>query len=84
MLRNVKFMISSRSCSMIRQIMCQLRKLISKEEYLNLRESIEFPSNSTGKSHVLGCKSTSVAAVVFVAISRRELRQELREVFDEK
>ena len=66
MFRNVKFMISSHSCSMTWQIMCQLRKLISKEEYPDLRESIEFPSNSTGKSHVLGSKSTSVASVVWL------------------
>ena len=32
MLRIVKFMISSRSCFIIRQIMCQVHKLISKVE----------------------------------------------------
>jgi len=30
------------------------------------RESIEFPGNSPGKSHVLGCESTSVASVVWL------------------
>ena len=38
MLRNVKFMISSRSCFMIQQVMCHVHKLISKEEYLDLRK----------------------------------------------
>ena len=38
MLRNVKFMISSRSCFMIQQIMCHVRKLISKKEYPDLRK----------------------------------------------
>ena len=41
--------------------MHQLRQLISKEEYLDQRESIEFPSNSTRKFHVLGCKLILVA-----------------------
>ena len=38
MLRNVKFMISSGPCFMIRQIMCHVRKLINKEEYPDLRK----------------------------------------------
>jgi len=38
MLRNVKFGISSRSCFVIRQIMCHVRKLISKEEYPDMRK----------------------------------------------
>ena len=38
MLRNAKFMISSRSCFMIRQIMFHVRKLISKEDYPDLRK----------------------------------------------
>jgi len=33
--------------------------------YPDPRESIEFPGNSPGKSHVSGCKSTSVASVVW-------------------
>ena len=51
---------------MIQQIMCQLHKLIRKEEYPDLRESIEFPGNSTVNSHVLGRKSISVASVVWL------------------
>ena len=38
MARNVKSMISFRSCFMIRHIMCHVRKLISKEEYQDLRK----------------------------------------------
>ena len=42
MLRNVKFMISSRPCFMIRQIMCHVRKLISKEEHPDPRKILGF------------------------------------------
>ena len=34
--------------------------------YLDPSESIEFPGNSPGKSHELGCMSTSVASVVWL------------------
>lgn len=64
MLRNVGFAVSSRLCFIIRLIMCHMRKLMSEEEYPDLRESIEFPSNSSGKSQGLGCGPASVALVL--------------------
>ena len=64
MLRNARFVVSSCLCFIIRQIICHIMpKLISKKEYADLRESIEFPSNSSGKSQGLSCRSALFALV---------------------
>ena len=36
--------------------------------YPDPSESVEFPGNSPGKSHELGCMSTSVASVVWLRL----------------
>jgi len=48
--------------------------------YPDPRESIAFPSNSSGKSHALACESTSVASVLYNITTSVNAR--LREVYE--